>query len=135
MLRYGLWISNCNSTDTPGRFLLPRLLLYTDRLSQQIQTWIEQLRAGDIRALSRAISTVENRKPGWTELLKALFPHSGKERVLGLTGPPGAGKSPAWGVVAPPLPQRELHGRHYRSRPGQPLRRRRDSWRPHPYAG
>src|SRR3984885_4585650 len=93
MLRYGLWISNCNSTDTPGRFLLPRLLLYTDRLSQQIQTWIEQLRAGDIRALSRAISTVENRKPGWTELLKALFPHSGKARVLGLTGPPGAGKS------------------------------------------
>jgi LAO/AO transport system kinase len=62
-------------------------------LSQQIQTWIEQLRAGDIRALSRAISTVENRKPGWTELLKALFPHSGKARVLGLTGPPGAGKS------------------------------------------
>src|SRR3984885_11135441 len=93
MVRYGLWISNCNSTDTPGRFLLPRLLLYTDRLSQQIQTWIEQLRAGDIRALSRAISTVENRKPGWTELLKALFPHSGKARVLGLTGPPGAGKS------------------------------------------
>jgi LAO/AO transport system kinase len=62
-------------------------------LSRQIQTWIEQLRAGDIRALSRAISTVENRKPGWTELLKALFPHSGKARVLGLTGPPGAGKS------------------------------------------
>src|ERR1700733_3472665 len=93
MVRYGLWISNCNSTDTPGRFLLPRLLLYTDRLSQQIQTWIEQLRAGDIRALSRAISTVENRKPGWTELLKALFPHSGRARVIGLTGPPGAGKS------------------------------------------
>jgi LAO/AO transport system kinase len=36
---------------------------------------------------------VENRAPGWSELLKALFPHSGKARVLGLTGPPGAGKS------------------------------------------
>jgi LAO/AO transport system kinase len=46
-----------------------------------------------VRALSRAISTVENRAPGWSELLKALFPHSGKARVLGLTGPPGAGKS------------------------------------------
>src|ERR1700727_3989899 len=101
MLRYGLWISNRNTTETARRFLLPRLLLYTDRLSQQIQTWIEQLRAGDIRALSRAISTVENRKPGWTELLKALFPHSGKARVLGLTGPPGAGKSTLADQLAP----------------------------------
>jgi LAO/AO transport system kinase len=62
-------------------------------LSKHLQTWIDQLRSGDVRALARAISTVENRAPGWSELLKALFPHSGKARVLGLTGPPGAGKS------------------------------------------
>jgi GTPase len=62
-------------------------------LNQPIQTWIDQLCSGDVRALARAISTVENRSPGWSELLKALFPHSGKARVLGLTGPPGAGKS------------------------------------------
>jgi LAO/AO transport system kinase len=68
-------------------------LLYTDRLNPNTQTWIEQLRSGDVRALARAISTVENRAPGWSELLKALFPHSGKALVLGLTGPPGAGKS------------------------------------------
>ena len=43
--------------------------------------------------LARAISTVENRVPGWSDLLKALFPHSGKARVIGLTGAPGAGKS------------------------------------------
>jgi LAO/AO transport system kinase len=36
---------------------------------------------------------VENRTPGWSDLLKALFPHSGHARILGLTGPPGAGKS------------------------------------------
>ncbi len=36
---------------------------------------------------------VENRTPGWSDLLKLLFPHSGKARVLGLTGAPGAGKS------------------------------------------
>ena len=36
---------------------------------------------------------VENRAPGWSDLLKALFPYSGKARVIGLTGPPGAGKS------------------------------------------
>ena len=54
---------------------------------------IEQLRSGDARTLARAISTVENHAPGWSELLKALFPHSGKAQVIGLTGPPGAGKS------------------------------------------
>jgi LAO/AO transport system kinase len=68
-------------------------LLYTDRLNSPIQSWIDQLRSGDVRSLARAISTVENRAPGWSELLKTLFPHSGKARVLGLTGPPGAGKS------------------------------------------
>lgn len=51
------------------------------------------MRAGDFRALSRAISMVENRAPESSDLLKALFPHSGKARILGLTGPPGAGKS------------------------------------------
>jgi LAO/AO transport system kinase len=54
---------------------------------------MERLRGGDPRALSRAISAVENRSPGWAALLKALFPHSGKARILGLTGAPGAGKS------------------------------------------
>jgi len=70
-----------------------RYLLYTDRLNPTLETWIEQLRSGDVRALARAISTVENRAPGWSDLLKAAFPHTGKARVLGLTGPPGAGKS------------------------------------------
>ncbi len=51
------------------------------------------MRAGDARALSRVISAVENRAPESSELLKALFPHSGKARIIGLTGPPGSGKS------------------------------------------
>jgi len=72
-------------------------LLYTDRLNRDIQpdlrVWIEQLRSGDIRALARAISVVENHAPGWSDLLKALFPYSGHARIIGLTGSPGAGKS------------------------------------------
>jgi len=43
--------------------------------------------------LARAITTVENRAPGWSDLLKALFPFTGKARIIGLTGAPGAGKS------------------------------------------
>jgi GTPase len=62
-------------------------------LASTATTVVDRLRSGDARALARAISTVENRAPGWSELLKALFPHTGKARVIGLTGPPGAGKS------------------------------------------
>jgi GTPase len=58
-----------------------------------LETLITSLRSGDARALARAISTVENRAPGWSDLLKALFPHTGKARVIGMTGAPGAGKS------------------------------------------
>jgi LAO/AO transport system kinase len=54
---------------------------------------VERLRTGDPRALARAISTVENRERGAAELLKSLFPHTGRARILGLTGAPGAGKS------------------------------------------
>ncbi len=62
-------------------------------LNTEIQPWIESLRAGDPRAVARAISAVEDRSPGWSELLKALFIYTGKTRVIGLTGAPGAGKS------------------------------------------
>jgi LAO/AO transport system kinase len=56
-------------------------------------TLILAVRSGDPRALARAISTVENNAPGWIELLKELFPHTGKALTLGITGAPGAGKS------------------------------------------
>ena len=79
------------------RFSQTPLLLYTVRLdtalNPDIQSWIGALRSGDVRTLARAISTVENRAPGWPDLLKALFPYSGKARVIGMTGAPGAGKS------------------------------------------
>ena len=61
--------------------------------NHDIQSWVQALRSGDVRALARAISAVENRVPGSSDLLKALFPHSGRARVIGLTGSPGAGKS------------------------------------------
>ena len=62
-------------------------------MKQDIQFQISRLRAGEPLALARAISAVENRAPGWSELLKALFPHTGKARIIGLTGAPGSGKS------------------------------------------
>jgi LAO/AO transport system kinase len=58
-----------------------------------MQSWVEDIRAGNPRALARAITSVENRDPNSSALLKALFEHSGNARILGLTGSPGAGKS------------------------------------------
>jgi LAO/AO transport system kinase len=62
-------------------------------LASDLQSWLDRLHNGDPRALARAISMVENRAPGWAELLKAVFPKTGRARILGLTGAPGAGKS------------------------------------------
>lgn len=53
----------------------------------------EGVMAGDVRAVSRAISAVENGSPWSFELLKALYPRTGTAHVIGITGPPGAGKS------------------------------------------
>ncbi len=74
-------------------FLLFLLCFTLISLDSDHQLLIDKLRSGDARALARAISKVENREPGSSALLKALFPHSGKARIIGLTGPPGAGKS------------------------------------------
>lgn len=74
-------------------FSAGRALLYTGSLKSNLQPWIDRLRNGDSRALARAISVVENHDQGSTDLLKALFPYTGKARILGLTGAPGAGKS------------------------------------------
>ena len=51
------------------------------------------LRAGNTAALARAISVVENGRPGFERLLAEVHPLLGRARRIGLTGPPGAGKS------------------------------------------
>jgi GTPase len=49
--------------------------------------------AGSPRAIGRAISEVERDSPAVPELLRRLFPETGRARIVGVTGPPGAGKS------------------------------------------
>lgn len=53
----------------------------------------ERILNGDIRALARACSLVENRSADSASILKTVFPHSGRAFTLGITGAPGAGKS------------------------------------------
>jgi LAO/AO transport system kinase len=53
----------------------------------------DDVRAGDPRAIARAISLVEDETPRGTALVAALFRQTGRAYLVGVTGPPGAGKS------------------------------------------
>jgi LAO/AO transport system kinase len=56
-------------------------------------TLAERVLAGDPRAIARAISTIENEEPAAVDLLRGVFAHTGHAYLIGVTGPPGAGKS------------------------------------------
>jgi LAO/AO transport system kinase len=59
----------------------------------------QRLLAGDKRALARGISLVEDdRQEGW-ELVREVYPHTGKAAIVGFTGPPGVGKSTLLGAL------------------------------------
>jgi len=53
----------------------------------------DSIRAGDRIAVARAITLVENASPGTEQLLRDIFPDTGRCYRIGITGPPGAGKS------------------------------------------
>jgi LAO/AO transport system kinase len=55
--------------------------------------FLERLRAGEARAVARAVSLVENGAPEAREILSACFPLTGQALTIGMTGAPGAGKS------------------------------------------
>ena len=54
---------------------------------------VERLLAGDRGAASRLMSIVESRRQGYREALGLIMPHTGRAYLIGVTGPPGAGKS------------------------------------------
>ena len=54
---------------------------------------VQKILQGDIRAAARLMSMIENATQGAIPALKALYPHTGKAYVVGVTGPPGSGKS------------------------------------------
>jgi LAO/AO transport system kinase len=63
------------------------------------QSLAERLIAGDKRALARAITLIENDDPAGWELVREVFPRTGRARIIGLTGPPGVGKSTLIGAL------------------------------------
>src|SRR5829696_7176144 len=63
------------------------------------QSLAARLVAGDKRALARAITLIENDDPAGWELVREVFPRTGRARIVGLTGPPGVGKSTLIGAL------------------------------------
>jgi len=58
-----------------------------------LENWATQVRAGDVRAISRAVTAIENRTSEAETLLKEIFPYTGHAMRIGMTGAPGTGKS------------------------------------------
>ena len=62
-------------------------------MTTSLENWAAQIRRGDVRALSRAVSAIESHAAEAELLLKELFPYTGKAWRIGITGAPGTGKS------------------------------------------
>ena len=58
-----------------------------------LEDWVQQIRKRDTRAISRAITAIENHEPVADDLLRALFYSTGRAYTIGITGAPGTGKS------------------------------------------
>jgi LAO/AO transport system kinase len=59
----------------------------------RLDSQVDRMLAGDRRALARLITRVENREPGVPDIMRRAYPRSGRAYTVGITGPPGAGKS------------------------------------------
>ena len=56
-------------------------------------TLLAGARTGDKRSIARLLTIVENDEPGSADILRSLYPETGHARIVGITGPPGGGKS------------------------------------------
>jgi LAO/AO transport system kinase len=72
-------------------------------VEEKLALMIEAARKSNERALAKLISHVEDRKPGWKDIMKAIYAETGRTCVIGVTGSPGAGKSSLVGEFAKQL--------------------------------
>lgn len=62
-------------------------------MNASAENWAEKIRAGDVRAISRAVTAIENGNPEAQTVLRELFPLTGRAWRIGVTGAAGTGKS------------------------------------------
>jgi len=80
----------------------------TKKVKNSWDSLVSGVRAGNVRAMARMITRVEDREPGWKDAMKAIWPHTGSARIFGITGSPGAGKSSLTCEIAAELVNRSL---------------------------
>lgn len=78
------------------------------RREVDVPALVEQARSGSPRATGRLVSLVENAHPALREVMAALAPHTGRARIIGLTGSPGVGKSTTTSMLVTGLRARGL---------------------------
>ena len=61
--------------------------------ANQTEQLVKGVLKGDKRSIARSITIIENREPEAQRLIARLYPKTGKAHIIGVTGPPGAGKS------------------------------------------
>lgn len=62
-------------------------------LTKEWEDLVTGLKEGSIRYMAKFITRVENLKEGWQGAMREIYPHTGKAKVIGITGSPGSGKS------------------------------------------
>jgi len=62
-------------------------------MNTSIDQWAKEIRAGDVRAISRAVTAIENRASDAEQILREVFSWTGRAYRVGITGAPGTGKS------------------------------------------
>ena len=95
-------------------------------------TLAQRLLDGDKRALARAITLVEDDDPAGWELVREVYPHTGKAAIVGLTGAPGVGQVDADRRADQAAPRGRPRGRGAVDRPVVAVHPRRAARRPHP---
>ena len=61
--------------------------------ANDVQRLVQGVFRGDKRAIARTISIIENNEPEAQKIISLIYPRTGKAHIIGITGPPGAGKS------------------------------------------
>ncbi len=76
-----------------SRHHLPETGAAANAKDARLDAMLQRFDAGEMRALAQLITMVENRVPESSAIIERIYPKTGHAQVVGITGPPGAGKS------------------------------------------